>query len=106
MFSTKWFRAVAVFSLASLFPVAVRAAGVIEDATPIAEVLTNALSFLLSMAGILAILSLAVSGVLYMLSSGDESRATMAKRAALFSVTGIAVILAALVIVAQVVKFF
>jgi len=82
------------------------AAGVIEDATPIAEVLTNALSFLLSVAGILAILSLAVSGVLYMLASGDESRAEMAKRMALFSVIGIAVIVAALVIVTQIAKFF
>lgn len=84
----------------------VYAAGVIEDATPIAVVLTNALQFLLSIAGIFAILSLAVSGVLYMLASGDEAQAAMAKKAALFSVTGIAVILAALVIVSQIANFF
>jgi NhaP-type Na+/H+ or K+/H+ antiporter len=82
------------------------AAGVIEDATPIAEVLTNALQFLLSIAGILGILSLAVSGVLYMTAVGDESRVAMAKKAALFSVMGIAVILASLVIVTQIAKFF
>lgn len=82
------------------------AAGVIEDATPIAEILANALSFLLSVAGILAIFSLAVSGVLYMLANGDESRAETAKRMALFSVTGIAVVLASLVIVRQIADFF
>lgn len=82
------------------------AAGVIEDATPIAEVLANILQFLLSLAGILAILSLAISGVLYMVSNGDEQRAGTAKKAMLFSVIGIAVILAAFVIVAQVADFF
>lgn len=90
----------------SIFVHTAHAAGVIEDATPIAEVLTSALSFLLSVGGILAILSLTVSGVLYMTASGDERRAEMAKKAALFSVTGIAVILASLVIVTQIAKFF
>jgi hypothetical protein len=82
------------------------AVGVIEGATPIGEVLMNALSFLLSVAGILAILALAVSGVLYMLANGDEKRAEGAKRAAFFSVTGVAVILAALIIVSQIAGFF
>lgn len=90
----------------SMFANTAHAAGVIEDATPLAEVLTHALQFLLSVGGILAILSLAVSGVLYMLSSGDERRAEMAKKAALFSVTGIAVILASLVLVMQIANFF
>jgi hypothetical protein len=84
----------------------VYAAGVIEDATPIAVVLTNILRFLLSAAGILAILSLAVSGILYMSASGDEQRAGMAKKAAIFSMTGIAVILASLVLVTQIANFF
>ncbi len=98
---------VTLLSFASIFiPVSVRASGVIEDATPIAEVLTNILQFLLSVAGILAILSLVVSGILYMLSNGDEQHAGMAKKAALFSVTGIAVILVSLVIVTQISNFF
>lgn len=95
-----------IFSGTLTFMNVAHAAGVIEDATPIAEVLTNALSFLLSIAGILGILSLAVSGVLYMTAGGDERRSEMAKRAALFSVMGIATVLAALVIVTQVAKFF
>ncbi len=94
------------YSTVSIFMNTAHAAGVIEDATPIATVLANALQFLLSVGGILAILSLAVSGVLYMLSSGDESRAEMAKKSALFSVTGMAVILASLVIVTQIANFF
>jgi hypothetical protein len=89
-----------------IFIQAAHAAGVIEDATPLAVVLTNALQFLLSLAGIVAILSLAVSGILYMVASGDESRAQTAKRMMLFSVAGIAVILASLVIVTQIAKFF
>ena len=94
------------YSTVSMFVNTAHAAGVIEDATPIAEVLTNILQFLLLVAGILAILSLVVSGILYMLSSGDEQRAEMAKKSALFSVTGMAVILASLVIVTQIANFF
>lgn len=93
-------------SLRMVFGNVAHAAGVIEDATPIGTVLGNALSFLLSVAGILAILALAVSGVLYASAGGDERRAETAKKMALYSVTGIAVILSALVIVRQIADFF
>jgi len=82
------------------------AVGIIEGATPISVVLANMLSFLLSMAGILAILAVVVSGARYLLASGDAGQAESAKKAVLFSMTGLAVILAALVVVRQITNFF
>lgn len=103
-------QSVVIVTLLSFFamssPVSVHASGVIENATPVGEVLTNILQFLLSVSGILAILSSVVSGVFYMLSSGDEQRAATAKRMMLFSMVGVAVVLASLVIVMQIANFF
>jgi hypothetical protein len=89
-----------------LFIESAHAAGVIEDAVPITTVLTHALSFLLSIAGIFAILALVVSGVLYMSLRGDAARMETAKRAVWYSITGIAVVLASLVAVTQIANFF
>lgn len=83
-----------------------RAAGVIDDATPVSEVLGNILDFLLSVFGILAILALAVAGLMYLLSSGDAERATQAKRAAMYAGVGVAVAIGALVIIRQIGSFF
>ena len=82
------------------------AAGVIDDATPVSEVLGNMLDFLLSAFGILAILALAVSGAMYLLSAGDPERAAQAKRSAMYAGVGVAVALGALVIVRQIGNFF
>ena len=82
-----------------------RAAGVIDDAKPVSEVLGNILDFLLSAFGILAILALAVSGLMYLLSAGDTERAAQAKRAVMYAGVGVAVALGALVIVRQIGSF-
>lgn len=84
----------------------VRAAGVIDDATPVSEVLGNILDFLLSAFGILAILALAVAGLMYLMSAGDTERAAQAKRAAMYAAVGVVVALGALVIVRQIGSFF
>lgn len=84
----------------------VRAAGVIDDAKPVSEVLGNTLDFLLSAFGILAILALAVSGLIYLLSSGDTERSAQAKRAVMYATVGTAVALGALVVVRQIGSFF
>ena len=84
----------------------VHAAGVIDDATPIAEVAGNILDFLLSVFGILAILALVIAGAMYLLSGGDTERAAQAKRAATYALIGTAVALGALVIVRQIGSFF
>ncbi|MBP5993669.1 MAG: hypothetical protein KA731_02050 [Candidatus Moranbacteria bacterium] len=79
-------------------------AGVISDAPSLADVLLNVLDFVLSIVGIIAILSLALSGVLYIASGGDASQAEKAKRYAGASVIGLLIALGALIIVRQIGK--
>lgn len=86
------------------FPVA--HAAVITDATPISQVLQNILSFLLSVFGIVGIIGMLVTGVLYLNASGDEKQMQFAKRAFYASLTGTVVALGALVIVTQVGNIF
>lgn len=77
-------------------------AGVISDAPSFADVLLNILDFVLSIVGIVAILSLALSGVLYLTAGSDTSRAEQAKRYAGASVIGLLIALGALIIVRQI----
>jgi len=77
----------------------VHAAGVIEDAPSLSLILGNILSFALSAAGVVAILSFVVSGVLYASAAGDETRMRGTKNIMVFSVIGVAVCLSALVVV-------
>lgn len=86
------------------FPVA--HAGVITDAVSVSSILSKVLQFLLSIVGVVAIIGLVVSGILYLLSGGDEKRATVAKRAFYSSVIGLLVALSALILVTQLVGFF
>ena len=79
-------------------------AGVISDAPSLADVLLNVLDFVLSIVGIIAILSLALSGMLYLTSGGDASQAEKAKRYAGASVIGLLIALGALIIVRQIGK--
>lgn len=80
-------------------------AGVITDAPKLSGVGLKIFSFLLSVFGIIAIIGLAVSGVLYLTASGNENQIEKAKRAALYSVLGIIVALAAMVIVKTISSF-
>ncbi len=89
--------------LFSLIVGVAHAGGIIEDAPSVSSILGNALSFVLLMAGAVAILSFVVSGILYVTASGDESRMRQAKSAMIFSVIGIAVCLSALLVVRTVV---
>lgn len=79
-------------------------AGVISNAPSLAEVLLNVLDFVLSIIGIIAILSLALSGALYLTTGSDTSRAEQAKRYAGASVIGLLIALGALIIVRQIGK--
>lgn len=85
---------------------ALAAAGVITDATPFSVILLRILDFLLSIIGVLGIIGLVVSGVLYLTAAGDEDRIRLAKRAMLASVIGIVIALGALVLVSQLTVFF
>lgn len=82
------------------------AAGVITDAPDVSFILSNILQFLLSIVGILGIIGLVVSGMLYLFAAGDDRQITLAKRAALASVTGIVIALGSLLLTGQLAAFF
>lgn len=81
-------------------------AGVITDAPSLSTGFLKILDFLLSIAGILAIIGLVIAGALYFFSAGDLRRIDLAKRAAFMSVLGIIVVLGAWVVVRQITEFF
>ncbi|MBP7811768.1 MAG: hypothetical protein KA054_02910 [Candidatus Moranbacteria bacterium] len=77
-------------------------AGVISDAPSFASVLMKILTFVLSTVGIVAILALVISGLMYMLSAGDMNEIATAKKYTFASVIGVSIALAALIIVRQI----
>ena len=81
-------------------------AGAISDAPSVVSLLDKVLNFLLSIIGVLAIIALAVSSILYLTAAGNEKQIATAKKAFFFSVIGIIVALGALVIVSQIGDFF
>ena len=74
-------------------------AGVISDAPTFKEIGINILFFLLSIAGIIAIISLLVSGVIYFFSAGDENRAESAKKSAKNAILVIILLSAGMILV-------
>jgi len=81
-------------------------AGVISDAPSISEVGINILNFLLRTVGIIAIISLVIAGVIYMLSAGDTKRAELAKRAMQASIVGIILVMSGMIVVKFIGQFF
>lgn len=84
----------------------VRAAGVIESAPSFAHILMNVLYFLLSVVGIVAILSLVIAGLRYMLAFGNTEQITAAKQMTVYSITGVVIALSALIILRGIESFF
>lgn len=82
------------------------ASGVITDAPRFSQVAVNAMQFLLSVVGILAIIMLAASGTIYFFAAGDESRIRLAKKSTLYAVIGIIVALSANIILKFIGSFF
>jgi hypothetical protein len=80
------------------------------DKTSISESLTltqislNFLDFLLAIVGVLALIMLIVGGIMYLTSAGDDDRIKTAKKIVTYSIIGIAVSLASLVVVKQIAK--
>ena len=99
-----YLRYVSVFGILLSVPGAVAEAGVISDAPSFASVLTKTLTFVLSTVGIIAILALVISGLMYMLAAGDSGRIAEAKKCALASIIGASIALAALIIVRQIIR--
>lgn len=89
-----------------IFFVSAAKAGVISQAPSISTVGIKILFFLLSVAGIVAIISLVLAGVLYFFSAGDEKKVQLAKRAVMFSVIGIAGAMGGMILVNFIGQFF
>lgn len=79
-------------------------AGVISGAPSIPQLLSNTLTFLLQVFGILGIISLVVSGMYYFSVSGDAEQAKRAKKGVTYSVIGVAIVLGAMVILRTIVR--
>jgi len=81
-------------------------AGVISDAPTFKQVEINVLNFLLSVAGIIAIIALVLSGIVYFFSAGDERRMEIAKKSAMYAILGIVLIMGSMVLVRLIGGFF
>jgi len=78
----------------------------LEDSLTLAEIALNTLNFLLSVVGVLAIIMLVWGGIMYLTAAGNEKRIDMAKSIVTWSIVGIVIALAAMVIVRQLAAFF
>lgn len=70
------------------------------------QVLGKVLSFLLGIIGVVSIIMLVIGGFTYLTSAGDTNRADTGKSIVTYAIVGIAVALAALVIIRQLASFF
>ncbi|HPN54621.1 MAG TPA: pilin [Candidatus Moranbacteria bacterium] len=77
-----------------------------SSALTISEIAVNVLNFLLGVAGVLAIIMMVIGGIMYLTSTGDEERIKKGKSIFTYSVIGIIIVLASLVIVRQIAQFF
>jgi hypothetical protein len=70
------------------------------------QIARNILNFLLSIIGVLALIMLVISGIMYLTSAGNETRMKTAKSIFMASLIGIAVAMGSLVLVTAVARFF
>jgi hypothetical protein len=70
----------------------------LADAT-IKEILTKLLKWLLEIVGIIAIIGFVISGIMYLVSTGNEEMITKAKKYMLYCLIGIVVALASFVVI-------
>lgn len=78
----------------------------VASATSLTQIVLNVLNFLLSIVGILAVIMLVVGAIMYLTAAGDENRIDSGKNIVKYSILGIIIALAAMVIVRQVASFF
>lgn len=74
-------------------------AGAISSAPNISQLLLNILNFLLQIFGIIAIIALAISGIIYLTSFGDEDIIKLAKKSVKYSIIGIIVALSGMIVI-------
>jgi len=78
----------------------------VSGALTLAQIATNLLNFLLALVGVLGIIMMVIGGTMYLSSAGNEKKIDTAKSITKWAIIGIAVALAALVIVRQIARFF
>lgn len=81
-------------------------AGVITDAPSLSSAGMKILNFLLSVFGIIAIIMLVASGIIYFLSSGNKNMAELAKKSANFAVVGIIMAMGGMILIGFIGQFF
>ena len=69
------------------------------------QIATNILNFLLSVVGVVALIMLVVGAFMYLTAAGDEDRIDTGKKIVKYSIIGITIALAALVLVRQIAAF-
>ncbi len=79
-------------------------AGIITDAPTVAQVLLNALTFLLQVFGALAIIGIVLSGITYLTAAGSEKQIQKAKKAFGYSVVGIIIALGGYVLIKTIIQ--
>jgi hypothetical protein len=62
------------------------------------SIIQNIMFYLLAILGFIAVIGFVISGILYLVAAGDETRQEQAKRAMIYSITGVIVGLVGLVI--------
>ena len=82
------------------------ATGPVATALTLSAIALKVLNFLLSIVGILAIIMLVIGGIMYLTAAGDEERIGTGKKIVTYSIIGIAIALASLVIVSQIAALF
>lgn len=75
----------------------------IENALPLKKIIGNAIKFVLSIFGTLAIIGLVVSGIIFATSVKDDSR-TQAKKAMTYSILGILIASSAIILINTIVS--
>jgi Type IV secretion system pilin len=75
---------------------------IIDNANSVKQIITNILTFLLGTIGVLALISFAAGGLMYLFSGGDSKRTDTAKGMILYSIIAIAVSGAGVILLRQV----
>ena len=66
---------------------------------PVKDILVNLLNWLLEIVGIIAIMGFVISGIMYLVSTGNEEMVTKAKKYMLYCLIGVVVVLASFVVI-------
>jgi len=75
----------------------------LDEALTVKEIVINTVNFLLSIFGILSIIGLVISGVIYIVAFGNPEMKEKAKKGVVYSIAGITVAGAAVVLIRQIV---